>query len=233
MKTTLRRLLALLLALVTLAGAAMAAAPETADADADAPEARPFLFVDVEERAWYYTPIIYLWDRELINGITDRLFAPYEVFTRGMAATILYRLEGEPEAEPSEFTDVKRGVWYTGAVDWAAANGIIKGYPGETIMFHPQDAITRQEMAVILSRYARYKGIDQSVKADLTRFDDLELVGKWAAEDMAWAVGVGLLRGKDGNNLYPGQFASRAEAAQMVMNFCEKLLNAEPTEQEN
>lgn len=229
MKKALRKLLALVLALGMLAGAAAMAASEEPEA-VDAPPERPFLFADVEESDWYYTAVTYLWDRELMNGITDRLFAPHEVFTRGMAATILHRLEGRPEAEPSEFADVRRGVWYTAAVDWASANGIIKGYPGETIMFHPEDAITRQEMAVILSRYASYKGLVKSTQVDMEQYRDLALVGKWALEDVAWAVGVGLMRGKDGSNLYPGQFTSRAEAAQMVMNFCEKLLADEAAE---
>lgn len=152
-------------------------------------------FTDVEEGGWYYEAAECVWEKGMMNGVSDTLFAPGTTLTRSMIVTILYRLEGEPEAEgESTFADVAAGTWYTGAVAWAAANEIVNGYGNG--LFRPEDNITREQMAAILYRYAQYKAYDVSGADDLSAFTDGENTSEWAMEAMQWAVGSGLLQGK-------------------------------------
>lgn len=108
---------------------------------------------------------------------------------------------------------------YTDAVNWAASKGIVKGY-SDTV-FAPNDTVTREQLATILYRYAESKGYDVSAKGDLTAFTDGAKTSSWAAEAMEWAVGSGLLTGKDGGKLDPTGTATRAEIATILMRFAE------------
>ena len=112
-------------------------------------------------------------------------------------------------------------MWYTDAVNWAASKGIVKGY--RATVFAPNDTVSREQLATILYRYAEYKEYDVSAKGDLTAFTDGAKTSSWAAQAMEWAVGSKLLSGKGGSVLDPTGTATRAEVAQIFMNFAQNL----------
>ena len=145
------------------------------------------------------------------------------ITSRAMIVTILYRLENEPGVSgKSPFTDVAAGQWYTNAVAWAAANGIVTGTTDTT--FAPNGNITREQMAAILYRYASYKGLDVSRQADLSGYADASAISAYAKQAMAWANGQGLITGVTATTLNPGGNAVRAQAATILMRLCEQVL---------
>ncbi|WP_302496390.1 S-layer homology domain-containing protein [uncultured Flavonifractor sp.] len=177
-------------------------------------------FTDVKAGDWFYEAVKYVYDNKLMDGTSSTTFAPFMTTNRAMVVTILWRLEGQPETDASlSFTDVESGVWYTDAVNWAASKGIVKGY-SDTV-FAPNDTVTREQLATILYRYAEYKEYDVSDKGDLTTFADGANTSSWAAEAMEWAIGSGLLTGKDSGKLDPAGTATRAEIATILMRFAE------------
>ena len=174
-------------------------------------------FTDVPSDAWYAEAVKYVTEQGLMNGTAENTFSPMLSMSRSMLVTVLYRLEGEPEADECAFTDVADGTWYTDAVAWAAANGIVTGINDTT--FAPDAEITRESLAVILYRYAQMKELSQGETGNLTAFADGASVSDWAAEAMSWAVGEGILTGKSGNTLDPQGTATRAEVSTMLMRF--------------
>ena len=183
-------------------------------------EETPLPFTDVTEGDWFYDAVRYAYETGLMDGVGDSLFAPNSETTRAQLATILYRLEGEPEVSgTSGFTDVEAGTWYTDAVAWAAANGIVNGV-SET-EFAPGKDITREQLATILFRYAEAKGYDVSARADLSAYPDADQIQSYAAESVAWAVAEGLIQGFEDNTLRPAGNATRAQIATILMRFCE------------
>ena len=180
----------------------------------------PLPFTDVTEGDWFYDAVRYAYETGLMDGVGDSLFAPNSETTRAQLVTILYRLEGEPEVSgTSGFTDVEAGTWYTDAVAWAAANGIVNGV-SET-EFAPGKDITREQLATILFRYAEAKGYDVSARADLSAYPDADQIQSYAAESVAWAVAEGLIQGFEDNTLRPAGNATRAQIATILMRFCE------------
>ena len=179
----------------------------------------PLPFTDVTEGDWFYDAVRYAYENSLMDGVGDNLFAPNSETTRAQLMTILYRLEGEPAVTgESGFTDVEADTWYTNAVAWAAANGIVNGV-SET-QFAPGNNITREQLATILYRYAQAKGYDVSASADLSGYPDAGQVQDYAQPAMAWAVAEGIVEGVDGN-LNPTGDATRAQIATILMRFCE------------
>ena len=178
-------------------------------------------FTDVATGEWYYEAVQYVYDNELMNGMSATTFEPNSTTTRGMIVTMLYRLENEPAAASAGFTDVAAGQWYTDAVNWAAANNIVNGY-GDS-QFGPTDTITREQMAAILYRYAQYKGYDVTASADLSTYTDAASVSSYAVSAMQWAVGEGLINGITDTTLVPGGSATRAQVAAILMRFCENV----------
>ena len=178
-------------------------------------------FNDVSESEWFYEAVKYVYDKGMMNGVSDTSFAPYSNLTRGMIAQVLYNLEGKPAVSGSAYTDVAADQWYNGAVNWAAKKGIVTGYGDGT--FGPMDNITREQMAAILYRYAQYKGYDVSAKGDLTAFTDGNTVSDWAKDAMSWAVGTALFNGKGDGILDPTTTATRAEVAKILMTYCENV----------
>ena len=177
-------------------------------------------FTDVDAGAWYAEAVTYVSDNGIMNGTSATTFAPTMNLTRNMMAQILYNMEKQPDVTGSNpFNDVPAGQWYTDAVVWAAANDIVNGYNGS---FQPNASITREQMAAILYRYAQYKGYDTSAKGSLDTFTDGSATSGWAVEAMTWAVGEGILSGKGNGKLDPTGTATRAEVAQIMMNFLEK-----------
>lgn len=178
-------------------------------------------FSDVSSGDWFYEAIRYVTENGLMNGTGSGTFAPNATITRGMLITILYRLDGEPAASGScPFTDIPFGIYCEKAATWAAANGIISGYGDGR--FGPNNAVTREQLAVILYRYAQYKGYDLSGSADLTGFTDQGTVGSIARPAMAWANGNGLINGTAGGALAPKDTATRAQTAMILMRFRQK-----------
>ncbi len=176
-------------------------------------------FTDVKADDWFYEAVKHVYDNKLMDGTSSTTFAPLMTTNRAMVVTILWRLEGQPETDDAtlSFTDVESGVWYTDAVNWAASKGIVKGY--SDAVFAPNDTVTREQLATILYRYAEYKEYDVSARGVLTTFTDGANTSFWATEAMEWAVGSGLLSGKDGGKLDPTGTATRAEVATILMRF--------------
>ena len=158
----------------------------------------------------------------MMKGVSDDLFAPDDTTTRAMIVTILYRLEGEPEAKKASFKDIETGSWYEAAVNWAAEKGIVSGYNANP--FAPTDKITREQMTAILYRYAGFKGKDVSQAADLSSFTDAGSVSDWAKTAISWAVDVHLISGMSSTTLVPQGYATRAQTATLMMRLCESVL---------
>ena len=129
---------------------------------------------------WYMDSIRYVYEHELMYGTTDTTFAPDDALTRGMFVTMLYRMEGKPEATGStSFTDVPEGAYYADAVAWANANGVVYG-TSETA-FSPEGKITREQMAAMMRRYASFKKLDVTATTDLSGYTDAATVSSWAS----------------------------------------------------
>ena len=178
-------------------------------------------FRDVDEDAWYHEAVDYALDNGLMSGVSDREFAPGSTLTRAMVAQMLYSLEGKPAAGRADFADVAEDAWYADAISWAAGEGIVSGY-GDT--FGPNDPITREQLAAILYRYAQNEGYKTSQSGKGTEgYLDASSISSYAVKAMDWAVNAGLLSGKGNNTLAPTAGATRAEVAQIFMNFCTEL----------
>lgn len=185
------------------------------------PEPTVLPFADVPASAWYYDAVRFVYERGMMAGTGNNQFSPNVTTTRAMIVTILYRLENQPAAGSSNFTDVPADQWYTNAVAWAAANGIVGGYGDGR--FAPNDIITREQMAAILYRYAQYKGYDVGNTGDLSRYVDASQVSGWALVAIGWANAQGLITGNTATTLNPNGYATRAEGATILMRFVENV----------
>ena len=178
---------------------------------------------DVDLNEWYHTAIDYVVYNGLMTGFDENSFGPDQVLNRAMCAQIFYNLEGQPAGEYNDpFPDVDEGKWYHDAITWAFAQGVVSGY-GDGL-YRPEQAVTREELVQIYCNYAKAKGWSEGARiADLTSFVDYEDVAPWHEVAVSWGVGSKLLGGKGGNVMAPKMFATRAEAAQMLMNMCENI----------
>ena len=178
-------------------------------------------FADVSEKDWFYGDVMFAYENGLMIGTGNAQFRPHGTATRGMMATILWRMAGSPAPKgSSSFTDVEAGTWYTDAIAWTAENGIFLGYGNNKV--GPNDSITREQLATIFFRYADYKGCDMTAKGELDKFRDAGKVSDYARAAMQWAVGSGLIQGKPDGVLDPQGTATRAEIAAMLHRFLEK-----------
>lgn len=186
--------------------------------------AEPHPFQDVPSDHWANEAVQYVYEEGLMDGVGPTTFAPGGTLTRAMFVTILGRQDGVAEDSQGEnpFTDVADGQWYTPYVTWAAQEDIVGGYGDNR--FGPTDPITREQMAAILYRYAQYKGYDTSETGSLDTFPDAGEVSEYAVEPMAWTVGTGLIAGMEDNTLRPQGTATRAQAATLLMRFCETVV---------
>ena len=186
------------------------------------PEPVVLPFEDISQSAWYYGAVEYVYSNNMMQGTSATTFSPEVEMSRGMIATVLYRLANIPTLTGSTpFSDVGGNEWYTDAIQWAAANNIMSGYGNNR--FGPMDNVTREQLAVILYNYTTSEGISVEAAGDLSVFHDAEDTSDWAEEAISWAVGVGLLSGKGNGILDPTGTATRAEVAQMLMNYCMKV----------
>lgn len=182
-------------------------------------EALPLAFADVAPDAWYADAVRYVSERGLMSGTGDAAFSPDDTTTRGMVVTILWRLDGSPAwTTASGFSDVEESAYYAEAVGWASANGIVGGYDNET--FGPGDPITREQMAAILYRFAQTQGWDTTASADLSSYTDASQISAYALTALQWANGAGLIAGS-GGAILPGDSATRAQVAAILMRLCE------------
>ncbi|MBR6808022.1 MAG: S-layer homology domain-containing protein [Clostridia bacterium] len=181
-------------------------------------------FTDVAGDAWYRDAVNYVASNGIMGGAgSDTTFKPADLSTRSMIAVILHRLEGEPAAKKdSPFTDLKQD-WYVAAVEWAYESGVVKGSSDTT--FNPDGNITRQEIVTMLYRFARYKKLDTADKGKTDSFSDKADVAPWASEAVVWALGAGLLNGRNESGkvlLAPLGNTQRCEMATIFQRFCEK-----------
>ena len=175
-------------------------------------------FADVPSGSWYYDDVAYVYDTGLMTGLTATAFGPNLSTTRGMIVTILWRMENEPAAKHGcPFADVRRGSYYEQAIAWASENGIVTGFDAST--FAPDRAITREQLAAILFRFAAYRGMDAvTLRENLSRFQDQAAISAYAVSALNWAVGEGLMQGT-GDKLEPTGSATRAQVAAMLRRF--------------
>lgn len=175
-------------------------------------------FTDVLSDKWYYEYVEYVYKNKLMDGMTSTTFEPKTTTTRAMLVTVIYRLEGEPTVTAKNgFTDVPAGKYFTDAVTWAAANGIVKGDGNGT--FRPLDEITREEFVTILYRYAAMKGYDVAGAASLAGYPDADEISTWAVDAFKWAVAEGYVSGRDTGELDPSGYLQRAELAKILTLF--------------
>lgn len=169
-------------------------------------------FTDVKETDWFYEPVKNAFEKNLMNGLSKKTFAPNGSLTRAMLVTILYRLEGGEEGR-SGFPDVEPGSWYAEAVDWAAGNGLVKGFEDGT--FRPQASITREQAVTILYR------LESSISPlpAVNSFKDADQISDWARDAMAWGVNSGLIFGRGDGRLAPRDLITRAEAAALMQRW--------------
>ena len=185
----------------------------------DAPVDTGLPFTDVKADDWFYEAVKYVYDNKLMDGTSSTTFAPLMTTNRAMVVTILWRLAGspEPEAAPA-FSDVAAGSWYTDAVAWASEKGIVTGYSDS--IFAPDDTMTREQLATVLYRYVQYTGGGfQGAWAFPLDYADADQVSDWSYEAMCWCTMKGIINGVGGNRLNPQGSATRAEVAQILMNF--------------
>ena len=187
-------------------------------------ETETISFKDVKESDWFYEAVSYAVENGLMSGMSEDIFAPNTPLTREMLAVVLYNVEEQPESTGvNPFTDVKADIWYTDAILWANENDIVAGYDNGA--YGVGDLITREQFATILYRYAQFKGYDTTQGGMAVReFSDYENISDYARPAMAWAVNAGIMGGMDDGTLMPQGKATRAEAATMLMNFCENMV---------
>lgn len=173
-------------------------------------------FSDVASNAWYAEAIIYCQQHGIMSGTSTTTFAPEETLTRGMLATVLYRMAGRPiVTDTPVFKDVTGGAWYSDAVSWAVENGVISGYGGDT--FGVNDPTTREQAVAILWRYA---GNPESGTGTRDNLSDIASVSDWAKEAVRWTNGNGILDGMtEGRRFGPKSNIKRGEVASILYHY--------------
>ena len=179
---------------------------------------KSFPFTDVSKNDGCYDAVDYLYSKGIMNGTSSTKFSPNGELTRAMVVTILYRAQGEPAVHTSgSFKDVAAGCYYTEAVEWAAANNIVKGFTDGT--FKPDKSVTREQLAAFLSRFAQYNDA-KIIEADGQLSTDA-VVSVWARKNVEWAVAEGILTSVQARNAV--QNATRAEVAMAIYTYLTKI----------
>lgn len=179
-------------------------------------------FGDVSDTAWYYNSVKFAYENKLFSGVNSNNFDPDGEMTRAMLVTVIHRLAGEPDSSESHsFADVDND-YYTKAVMWSNTCGIITGVGKNS--FAPSGLVTREQLAVMLMRYAKYKGYYVSSEGNIDSFSDAQSVSDWASEAVKWANHEGIITGKSNSIIDPAGNATRAEVAAMLQRFAEKFV---------
>lgn len=208
-----KRLLSLALALCL----ALSLLPGTALAAGENP------FTDVPASHWAHDDITYVYENDLMNGTDGSLFSPESTTTRAQVVTVLYRLAGQPAADwANPFWDVPASAWFHDAVTWAWENDITGGV--SSTHFGAGNAVTREQLATFLYRYAQDQGYDTSARADLSGYSDAGLVSSYATEALSWANATGLIIGTTATTLSPKGSATRAQVATILSRFCQDVI---------
>ena len=180
-------------------------------------------FTDVSASHWAYDDITYVYENDLMNGTDGSLFSPESTTTRAQVVTVLYRLAGQPAADwENPFWDVPASAWFHDAVTWAWENDITGGV--SSTHFGAGNAVTREQLATFLYRYAQDQGYDTSARADLSGYSDAGLVSSYATEALSWANATGLITGTTGTTLSPKGSATRAQVATILSRFCQDVI---------
>ncbi len=186
------------------------------------PPGWPFYDLDVKPGNWKYDAVKYVYENGIMVGTKADEFSPDAPLTRAMFASVLYRMAGSPPVTwKNIFPDVPAGKWYSDAVIWAYESDIVAGMDGGA-RFGTNENITREQIARMLMEYAKTRGFETGQRAELNGFADRADVSRWAVEYVKWAVGCGMLSGKDIDGrryLVPKGDATRAECASMLMRF--------------
>ena len=178
-------------------------------------------FTDVSRGQWFYDAVSFVYWRDIMDGVTSTQFAPDATTTRAMVVQILYRMAGSPTVRGSSpFYDVSNGAWYADAVIWAEANDIVNGMT--TTTFAPNTAVTREQLATMLYRYAQYRHYNTSAGANtnILSYYDANRISEYAFSALQWACGEGIMDGTGTGYLSPQGQATRAQLAAMLMRFC-------------
>ena len=180
-------------------------------------------FTDVPASHWAHDDITYVYENDLMNGTDGSLFSPESTTTRAQVVTVLYRLAGQPAADwANPFWDVPASAWFHDAVTWAWESGITGGV--SSTHFGAGNAVTREQLATFLYRYAQDQGYDTSARADLSGYSDAGLVSSYATEALSWANATGLITGTTATTLSPQGSATRAQVATILSRFCQDVI---------
>ena len=184
-------------------------------------------FADLDRNAWYAPGVRFCLKNGLMTGYGNRIriFEPDAPMTRAQFVTILWRIAGEPRAGlEMQYNDVPEGQWYTEAARWALAEDVMSGYTAAT--FAPEDPVTREQIAVLLWRYAQWLNgsVPKVTDAGYENYGDRDEVSAYAQEAMEWACALGVVTGYRDNRgevwLMPWGNSSRAVVATILMRFC-------------
>ena len=156
----------------------------------------------------------------LMKGVSDTLFSPAQPLTRAMFVTVLHRIEGSPKTSASNaYRDISEKDWFFDAVLWASENGIVNGTAPDC--FSPDAAVTREQMATLAYRYAKYKQ-KATDAVGASAFSDSDKISSYAVSAVNWANSAGIMTGSD-NRFNPEQSSKRAEAAAVFVRLYEKI----------
>ena len=185
-----------------------------------------FSFSDVNKNDWFYKAVSEVVAKGIVSGTSDTTYEPEGTLTRAMFAVMLHRYAGEPVANYAmSYSDLQNDMWYTEAVRWASSTGIVKGYDDNT--FRPDESITREQAAAVLKRYAEF--VDESNplwnETNILSYKDADSISEWAADSIRWAVGAGVMKGKTDETIDPKVNITRAEIAQMLVNYMSAVEN--------
>lgn len=175
-------------------------------------------FRDVSKRDWYYDDVVYVYRKGYMDGMSSTRFGGELNTTRGQIVTILWRLTGEPRAtKRNPFSDVSSSQYYYDAISWAYDAGVVDGFDAYT--FKPDQNVTREQLAAILYRYAKYMNLSTSGSAYLAKYRDADKIANWAYDAMAWANYRGLINGTSATRIDPKGYATRAQIAAILHRF--------------
>ena len=188
------------------------------------PEESALPFTDVAEGDWFYDAVAYVYENGIMAGTSETIFNPTMELDRAQAAQLFYNLEGKPAVTgDSAFTDVTSGHWAVDAITWAAQNDIVAGIGGG--LYDPDSNVTREQFAVMLYKYARFKGYDLTATGDLTQFPDMDAISGWAETALSWANGNGLINGHENGTIDPKGSTIRAQAASILAQFDQSFIS--------
>lgn len=179
-------------------------------------------FIDMDQH-WSRTYVEYAVEKGYFSGMTSTQFAPDKAMNRAMLVTVLWRMENSPlYSGTSVFTDVTSDAWYSKAVQWAADKGIVSGAGNGRFM--PESPVTREQLVQIIRNYAKYKGADITVSADLNSFSDASSIASWAQDAFKWGIASGMVSGTGNGTLSPKGSATRAQVAKILTEFDKNIL---------